>query len=145
MAPARWFVLLASLVSCRGAGTAIARDDAGPRACVCDDTAVSKAVPLDLPKAAQGGDVQAVFSVVLAADGSTEVNAVPVADDEAILPLAREARAKNDDLRAIIKADSKVFHGRVIHALDLLKQAGISKIAFGVSPMPPPPIAPPKR
>jgi biopolymer transport protein ExbD len=30
---------------------------------------VSKSVPLDLPKAASGSDIQTVFSIVLAADG----------------------------------------------------------------------------
>ena len=37
---------------------------------------------------------------------------------------------------ALIRADTSVQHGRVIRALDLLKQAGIAKIAFGVSPVP---------
>jgi biopolymer transport protein ExbD len=95
---------------------------------------VSRSVPLDLPKAASGTEVQVVFSVVLAADGTVEVDSKPVANDDAIFPLAREAHAGNADLRAVIKADSAVPHGRVIHVLDLLKQAGLSKIAFGVSP-----------
>jgi len=42
---------------------------------------------------------------------------------------------KNKDLRAVIRADKTVEHGRVIHVLDLLKQAGIAKIAFAVTPM----------
>jgi biopolymer transport protein ExbD len=100
---------------------------------------VSQSVPLDLPKAATGTDVQVVFSVVLAVDGSTQVDSKPVANEDAILPLAREAHAKTPDLRAVIKADSAVTHGRVIRVLDLLKQAQISKIAFGVSPTPPAP------
>jgi biopolymer transport protein ExbD len=40
---------------------------------------------------------------------------------------------KSPDLRAVIRADASVTHGRVIRVLDLLKQAGISKIAFGVA------------
>ena len=98
---------------------------------------VSQAVPLDLPRAATGNEVQVVFSVVLAADGTTLVDSKPVTNDDAILPLARDARKKDTDLRAVIKADSAVPHGRVIHVLDLLKQAQIQKIAFGVSPVPP--------
>ncbi len=98
---------------------------------------VSQSVPLDLPKAASGTDVQTVFSVVLAADGSTQIDSKPVANDDAIFPAAKDARAKNAELRAVIKADSAVPHGRVIHVLDLLKQAQVSKIAFGVSPAPP--------
>ncbi len=98
---------------------------------------VSQSVPLDLPKAATGTDVQTVFSIVLAADGSTQVDSRGVSNDEAVMPLAKNAHDKNNELRAVIKADSAVTHGRVIHVLDLLKQAGVSKIAFGVSPVPP--------
>ena len=97
---------------------------------------VSQSVPLDLPKAATGTDVQVVFSIVLAADGSSQVDSKPVVNDDAILPLAREAHDKNAELRAVIKADSAVPHGRVIHVLDLLKQGGVAKIAFGVTPVP---------
>jgi biopolymer transport protein ExbD len=93
----------------------------------------NKNVPLDLPKAATGTDqIQTVFSVVLAADGQTLVNSTVLSNDDAILPLAKDALSKNKDLRAVIKADSQVAHGRVIHVLDLLKQAQILKIAFGV-------------
>ena len=98
---------------------------------------VSKSVPLDLPKAASGSDIQTIFSIVLAADGTTQIDSRPVASDDVILGKAREAREKNPELRAIIKADSAVPHGRVIHVLDLLKQAQVAKIAFGVSPVAP--------
>jgi biopolymer transport protein ExbD len=97
----------------------------------------SKSVPLDLPKAAAGSDVQSVFSIVLAADGSTQIDSKGVSSDDAILAQAKAAREKNAELRAIIKADSAVPHGRVIHVLDLLKQAQVAKIAFGVAPLSP--------
>jgi len=104
---------------------------------------VSQSVPLDLPKASSGVEVQVVFSVVLAADGTTQIDGKTVPNDDAILPAARDARAKSADLRAVIKADSAVPHGRVIHVLDLLKQAQIAKIAFGVTPVAPvAPVAP---
>ena len=98
---------------------------------------VSKSVPLDLPKAASGQDVQTVFSIALAADGTTQVDGRTLAGDDAIFELAKSAREKNAELRAVIKADSAVPHGRVIHVLDLLKQAQVGKIAFGVSPTAP--------
>jgi biopolymer transport protein ExbD len=98
---------------------------------------VSQSLPLDLPKAAAGQEVQLVFGLELHSNGETFIDGKKVANDDAILPLAREAQAKNNDLRAVIRADQAVQHGRVIRALDLLKQAGVSKIAFGVSPIPP--------
>lgn len=99
---------------------------------------VSKSVPLDLPKAASGSDIQTVFSIVLLADGSTLVDSKNQPNDDAIFPLAKSIREKNPDLRAVIKADASVSHGRVIHVLDLLKQAQVAKIAFGVAPAAPP-------
>jgi biopolymer transport protein ExbD len=113
---------------------------------------VNKSVPLDLPKAATGSDIQTVFSVVLAADGTTQVDSRSVPNDDQILGLAKKAHDTNPDLRAVIKADSAVPHGRVIHVLDLLKQAQVGKIAFGVQPtapgapgaVPPVPAPPPK-
>src|SRR5271166_2224731 len=99
---------------------------------------LNQTVPLDLPKAATGtSDLQVVFSIVMSADGRTIVDSAPVANDDAILPMAREAQSQHPDLRAVIKADAAVTHGRVIHVLDLLKQAHVSKIAFGVMPIGP--------
>jgi biopolymer transport protein ExbD len=65
------------------------------------------------------------------------VDSKPVANDDVIFGQAKAARDKNPELRAVIKADSAVPHGRVIHVLDLLKQAQVAKIAFGVSPVAP--------
>ena len=95
---------------------------------------VSQGMPMDLPKAATGETVQTVFSVELTADGKTVVDSAPVANDDAIVGLAKRAKEKNKDLRAVIRADSKVEHGRVIHVLDLLNRTGVSKIAFAVAP-----------
>lgn len=101
------------------------------------------AIPLELPKAAVGSDVQTVFSIELAANGDVGVDGKRVTKDDDLFPLAKQAREKNPELRAVIKADSAVTHGRVIHVLDLLKQANVAKIAFGVSPTAPMPTAPP--
>ena len=98
---------------------------------------VSQSLPLDLPKASQGTDIQVVFSITMAADGTAMVDGKPIANDDAVLALAEAAEKKNPDLRAVIKADSAVPHGRVIHVLDLLKQGHVNKIAFGVTPVPP--------
>ena len=95
---------------------------------------VSQGMPMDLPKAASGEALQQVFSVELSADGKTRVDSENLASDEGILALAKTAKAKTADLRAVIRADRKVEHGRVIHVLDLLKRAGVAKIAFAVSP-----------
>ena len=93
-----------------------------------------QALSVDLPKAASGKDVQEILSVVLAATGETEVNGDLMPNDDAIRARARAAFAKDKDVRAVLKADGAVQHVRVMHALDLLRLAGIAKIGFGVVP-----------
>jgi biopolymer transport protein ExbD len=97
---------------------------------------VQQGLPLDLPKSASGQEVQLVFGVELRSNGDILVDGKKLPNDDALLPLAKEAQAKNADLRAVIRADQTVQHGRVIHALDLLKRAGVTKIAFGVAVIP---------
>src|SRR5262245_18953383 len=65
---------------------------------------VSQGMPMDLPKAASGEEIQNVFSVELAADGSSRVDSTPVASDEAIAELARQAKVRNKDMRVVIRA-----------------------------------------
>jgi len=95
---------------------------------------MSRALPMDLPKAATGGEVQQIFSLSLRADGSTQVDGVPTDGDEVVLRRAREALARHAELRAVVQADGNVPHSRVMHELDVLRQAGMSRIAFAVLP-----------
>jgi biopolymer transport protein ExbD len=102
-------------------------------------------IPLELPRAASGStDVQTMMSIELAANGATVVDSKAEPNDDVIFDLAKNARAKNPEIRVVIRADQAVQHGRVIHVLDLLKQAGIAKIAFATALAPPVQSAAPK-
>ncbi len=96
---------------------------------------VSTSLPLDLPQAAQGEEVQMVFGVELFANGTIQVDGEGVDDDKKVMQLAKDALNKDKNMRAVIRADKTVQHGRIITILDLLKQAGVAKIAFGVTPI----------
>ncbi len=97
---------------------------------------VSQSLPLDLPKAANGQDVQMIFGVELHQNGDILVDGKKLGKDEDVLQYSKDALAKNPELRAVIRADTQVQHGRVIKVLDLMKTGGITKIAFGVTPVP---------
>lgn len=88
---------------------------------------------VDLPKAAEWTALQVVFAVQVRANGDVFVDGVAVHADAELLALARQAIQRVPDLRAVIQADQAATHGRVIHVLDLLKQGGITKLAFAVS------------
>ena len=96
---------------------------------------VTPAVPLDLPQAAHGEEVQVVLSVILPVRGPMLVNGAALPNDEALEDKARAAMASDRDLRAVIQADGDVPHRRVIHVLDLLKGAGLTRVAFGALPV----------
>jgi biopolymer transport protein ExbD len=87
-----------------------------------------------LPKAATGEAVQVVFSISLTKDGNAFIDGKPAANDEAIKARAADELAQHPDLRAVIQADGDVPHKRVIHVMDLLSQAHVTQIAFGVVP-----------
>ena len=74
-----------------------------------------------------------MLAINLGKDGQVEVNGQPFANDDAIAPYVAGQHAAHPEARAVIQADGKVLHERVIHVLDLLSQAGISQIAFGVT------------
>jgi len=94
------------------------------------------AVPLDLPPAARTSQVQTIFSVIIPARGPTIVDGLPIVDDTDLVRRARRGLAANPDLRAVIQADGSVQHRRVLGTLDLLRQAGVEKVAFGAKPDP---------
>jgi biopolymer transport protein ExbD len=98
---------------------------------------VSRAMPMDLPKASTGGEVQQLFSLSLRADGATLVDGAATPTDRELFARARAALAANAELRAVVQADGTVPHARVMHALDVLRQAGLTRVAFGVAPGPP--------
>src|SRR5688500_19758910 len=69
---------------------------------------VSRAMPMDLPRAATGGEVQEIFSLALEADGTTRVDGSVVADDAALLARAKAAQARYAELLAVVRADGSV-------------------------------------
>lgn len=95
--------------------------------------APSMAVPLQLPKSSSGEATEVVLSISLLVDGSAAVNGQKVISDQAILELARKEHQAHPELKAVIQADRHVYHERVIQVMDLLAQANITQIAFGVA------------
>lgn len=94
---------------------------------------VSPALAMSLPTASHTADVDSPFSLELGADGKVLVGGVPAESDASIVTLARAAHARNAEVRAILRVDGAVPHARVIRAIDLIKEAGIDRIAFGVA------------
>jgi biopolymer transport protein ExbD len=116
---------------------------ASARACP-SPVVVASAVALDAPAPTADSNQGALLQIDVLVNGEVHANGSKVdGGPVTLLAIAQKAHAANPQVRAIIRADREVTHGRVIAVLDTLKQAGISRIAFAVSPAAPAPSSKP--
>jgi biopolymer transport protein ExbD len=93
-------------------------------------------IPLDLPKAKTAGATQTVLSVSIDAQGGVLANGSKVASDEELRSRASNALKANPELRTVIAASSSASHGKVMHVLDTVRDAGITRVAFAADKVP---------
>jgi biopolymer transport protein ExbD len=92
------------------------------------------AMNLDLPKAVHSqGTRQPGIIVYVDQNGSVHVNDEQV--DDALLEQVLISRlATSEDKSVVLKADSRVSHGTVVHILDIIKGAGVLKLTIATQP-----------
>ena len=91
---------------------------------------VARGVEIDKPKAATGGEVQSTLRVSVTDKGDLYVNGDKFADDAAAVVRIKQIAAATSKPKAIIAGSRKGAYGNVMHAIDLVQQAGISAIAL---------------
>lgn len=91
---------------------------------------VTPSVPLDLPRATQGEEIQTILAVTVTAEGKLLVDGEP-ATSEQLAARAKKALADDKELRAVIQADGEARHKYVVAVLDTLKKNGVGRVAFG--------------
>ena len=96
-----------------------------------------KSVNVNLPTAVSASPENKRDFVDISIDkaGTAYLDKKPIADNALIAALANDKRA-NPDIRIIISGDKEARHGDVIHILDLVRLAGIEKIAFEIREKP---------
>jgi biopolymer transport protein ExbD len=87
-------------------------------------------IPLDLPKAKTAGATQTVLNVSIDAQGGVLANGSKVSGDAELKSRASQALKENPELRTVISASESASHGKVMHVLDTVRDAGITKVAF---------------
>jgi biopolymer transport protein ExbD len=87
-------------------------------------------IPLDLPKAKTAGATQTVFNVSVDASGAVLANGNKVQSDAELEQRAAQALKANPELRTVISASASATHGKVMHVLDTVRDAGITRVAF---------------
>jgi biopolymer transport protein ExbD len=90
------------------------------------------AISVDLPTAAAEGDsVASTLNIVIEADGRMLLDGA-TADDEAIAARVRQEQEGDAKVQAVIAADRTVPYERVMHAIDLVKQNGVTSFALSI-------------
>ena len=94
-----------------------------------------KGVKVNLPTATTATAESKKDFVDLSVDkiGGVFLEKKPVRDAEVVATLVT-LRQKNPTMRVFISGDKEARHGDVIHVLDLVRSAGIDKVAFEVRP-----------
>jgi biopolymer transport protein ExbD len=109
---------------------------------VTASTAVSEALPLDLPKASASNSPEpTLLRVGISADGRLSLDGAAPDQPitlEAVRDAAKLAARGDAGARAAIAADGNARHQRVIDVMDALRQGGVTRLAVQTSPEPAP-------
>ena len=93
-----------------------------------------RSLNLSLPRVAHSQETPTPSQhVTLSADKTLRLNQVKVTPEELALNLGQMAHA-DPNVKVTLGADKQVSWGDVAHLLDLLKGAGVSKVATEVEP-----------
>jgi biopolymer transport protein ExbD len=93
----------------------------------------SRAIPVDLPQAATGETVPQTLALSIDAAGGLYLDGRPASEALLHTRVAAAKRAR-PDVRAVIAADGRVPHQRVIRLIDLLRQEHVTEFALDVRP-----------
>ena len=94
---------------------------------------VSRSIPVELPKGASAESVPTTLSISIDKDGAIFLDAQPIADP-ALRARIREAASADPETRAVIAADGRTTHARVVRVIDLLRQESVTRFAINVEP-----------
>lgn len=96
----------------------------------------NKSIEVDKPQAASGhADADApTLTITCDARGSYFEDDTAL-DDAALSQRARAAKLANDDVQAILRCDGSAEVERLVHLIDLLRLAGITRYAVATEPV----------
>jgi len=86
---------------------------------------------VDKPEAASGTTIEGASILIQCTDdGKIAVDGTEVAGDEAIASAIVTKLTKDRDLQGIVQCDEKAQVGKMVHLIDLLRDAGVKRYAI---------------
>lgn len=98
---------------------------------VTASTVVTRSLSVDLPVGKTGTNDGSPLHVSVTQEGTLLLDEQPVSDGELRLA-ARRLREGNDQAQALVAADGRTPHSRVVAVLDLLRDERVTRVAVGV-------------
>ncbi len=93
----------------------------------------TKAIPMELPRSSTGEATPTVLTVSITPAGDLYLDAAPI-DEAGLRRTIAIARDEHRDPQAVIAADGRTPHAKVVHVIDVLRQENVSKFAINVDP-----------
>jgi biopolymer transport protein ExbD len=94
---------------------------------------LAKTIPMELPKGSTGEQTPTTLAVSIDAGGKIYLDATEIPDAD-LRTRIRASVGGEPDARAIIAADGRTPHARVIHVIDVLRRENVTKFAINVEP-----------
>ena len=95
-----------------------------------------QAIEIELPKATQASTIKpTTLAIMLQADGTLMLDGKPT-NAAGLRAAIQQAVAANPQTppQALVAADKRVAHGRVVWVLDLVKSLGVTQFAIEIDP-----------
>ena len=103
---------------------------------------LQKGIPLDLPETETSKDITDPRTVVsMDRDGRLRLNDQPVHEDLLVSRMKALASGSPGDT-VFLRADKLMPYGEVLHLMDLIRKAGVTRVALVTVPSPGPPASP---
>jgi biopolymer transport protein ExbD len=93
----------------------------------------SRSIPMELPRGATAESTPTTLAVSIDKDGNLFLDAEAI-DEASFRSKVRASRTADAETRAVIAADGRVSHAKVVHVMDLLRREDVSKFAINVDP-----------
>lgn len=93
----------------------------------------SRSIPMELPRGATAESTPTTLAVSIDKDGNLFLDAEAI-DETSFRSKVRASRTADAETRAVIAADGRVSHAKVVHVMDLLRREDVSKFAINVDP-----------
>ena len=95
---------------------------------------VHRSINVDLPKAATGEPTEPTLLITIDAEGKLYLDGTSIGTT-ALVTRIRAAYQQDPAVKAIIAADGRVPHARVVTVIDLLRRERITKFGINTDPL----------